>query len=63
MSGYLDLLEGGVDPLLKTVCEQYDLPPELIERLKAEEEAVAHLQRRDGIFQRIDEILDSVQAK
>jgi len=63
MSGYLDLLEGGVDPLLKAVCEQHDLPPELIERLKAQEQAVAHLQRREGIFQRIDEILDSVPAK
>jgi len=62
MSGYHDLLEGGVDPLLEKICEQFELKPELIERLKAEEEGVAHLQRRDSIFHKIDEILDSVQS-
>jgi DNA sulfur modification protein DndC len=61
MGGYVDLLEGGVDPLLEKVCDQYGIRPELVERLKAEEEGVAHLQRREGIFQKIDEILDSVE--
>lgn len=62
MSGYHDLLEEGVDPLLDDICKKFELRPELIERLKAEEEGVAHLQRRDSIFHKIDEILDSVQS-
>jgi DNA sulfur modification protein DndC len=60
MSGYLDLLEEGPDPLLEQICEKYGLKAELIERLKAEEEAVAHQKRRDSLFQKIDEILDSM---
>lgn len=60
MSSYLDLLEEGPDPLLQQICEKYGLKPELIERLKAEEEAVAHQKRRDSIFQKLDEILDSL---
>jgi DNA sulfur modification protein DndC len=62
MAGYLDLLEEGPDPLLEQVCKKYKLKPELVERLKAEEEAVAHQKRRDSIFQKIDEILDSVES-
>jgi DNA sulfur modification protein DndC len=63
MTSYLDLLEEDPDPLLQQICEKYGLKPELIERLKAEEEAVAHQKRRDSIFQKVDEILDSLESK
>jgi DNA sulfur modification protein DndC len=62
MGTYLELLEAGVDPILESVCNERGLKAELIQRLKAEEEAVAHLQRRDRVFHKIDEILDSAEA-
>jgi DNA sulfur modification protein DndC len=62
MASYLDLLEGGVDPVLEKVCQQYGLTPELLQRLRAAEERVAHLQRREGIFHDIDDILESAPA-
>lgn len=46
------------DELLKEICARHNLEPEVLQRLKAAEEKVAHLQRRDGIFTDIDEILD-----
>lgn len=61
MGTYLELLEAGVDPILEEICRERGLTPEMIQRLKAEEEAVAHLQRRDRVFHKIDEILDSAQ--
>jgi DNA sulfur modification protein DndC len=62
MTSYLDLLEGEADPVLEQVCQQYRLTPELLQRLRSAEERVAHLQRRDGIFQEIDDIFEGVTA-
>jgi len=62
MASYLDLLEDSVDPVLERICTEHNLTPELLQRLRAAEERVAHLQRREGIFHEIDDILDSVPA-
>lgn len=46
------------DRLLLDICRKYDVRGDIIERLRAAEEKVSHLQRRDGIFNDIDDIFD-----
>jgi len=58
MASWQDLLSGEEDEILKQICAKYDLKPDLLERLRAAEEKVAHLNRRDNIFNDIDDILE-----
>jgi DNA sulfur modification protein DndC len=64
MPSLSELLSNGEqeDELLTQICERYQVRPDVIERLRAAEEKVAHLQRRDAIFNDIDEILDQPSA-
>lgn len=50
------------DELLAQICERHHIRPDVVERLRAAEEKVAHLQRRDAIFNDIDEILDQAPS-
>lgn len=58
MGTLLDLLVGEEDELLKQICTKHGIKADVIERLRAAEEKVAHLQRRDNIFNDIDDILE-----
>ncbi|HET7625853.1 MAG TPA: DNA phosphorothioation system sulfurtransferase DndC [Verrucomicrobiae bacterium] len=57
MDGYAQFLEDGEDKLLRDICKRNGVPLETMERLRAAEEKVAHLNRRDGIFDDLDSIL------
>ncbi len=63
MDGYSQFLDEGEDKLLRDLCKGHDVHIEVLERLRAAEEKVAHLNRRDGIFNEIDEIFEHALAK
>lgn len=46
------------DKLLLEICQKYGIRADIVERLRAAEEKVSHLQRRDGIFNDIEDIFD-----
>jgi DNA sulfur modification protein DndC len=58
MDGYSQFLEEGEDKLLRDICRRHQVSLEVMERLRAAEEKVAHLNRRDGVFNEIDEVFE-----
>jgi DNA sulfur modification protein DndC len=60
MSTVFQLLENadGEDKLLAEICQRHGIRTDIVERLRAAEEKVSHLQRRDGIFNDIEDIFD-----
>jgi DNA sulfur modification protein DndC len=57
LDGYMQFLDEGDDQLLRDICKRHNVDLKVMERLRAAEEKVAHLNRRDGVFNEIDEIL------
>lgn len=58
MDGYSQFLEESEDKLLRDICARHQVSLEVMERLRAAEEKVAHLNRRDGVFNEIDEVFE-----
>lgn len=58
MDGYSQFLEETEDELLRGICRKHQVNLEVMERLRAAEEKVAHLNRRDGVFNEIDEVFE-----
>jgi len=62
MNGYTQFLDEGEDKLLRELCKKHAVTLEVLERLRAAEEKVAHLNRRDGVFNEIDDIFEQSLA-